>query len=179
MNTQLKNAITQRDHIQGIRAAPLELVEYGDYQCSSCSESYVVVKEVLRELGKDIVFIFRNFPLIEIHPFAYGAALAAEAAALQNKFWEMYNLLYQNQAHLSGPYLFAYAETIGLDMDQFRRDIQSKSLVSKIEADVEGGLKSGVSGTPSFYINGEKYDGDWDSDGLIQYLKKLVRSAVK
>lgn len=174
MSTQLKNPITKRDHVLGNKTALLELVEYGDFQCSSCGDSYLTVKEVLRELGKNVVFVFRNFPLTEIHPDAFDAALAAEAAALQNKFWEMYDLLYQHQANLSGHQLFAYANEIGLDMGRFEQDIQSQALTSKIEADIESGLKSGVSGTPTFYINGEKYEGDWAGDGLIQYLKELL-----
>ena len=174
MSTQLKNTVTKRDHILGIKTAPLELLEYGDYQCSSCGDSYLAVKEALRELGKNVVFIFRNFPLTEIHPDAFDAALAAEAAALQNKFWEMYDLLYQNQANLSGNELFAYAKEIGLNMGHFEQDVQSQALSAKIEADMEGGLRSGVSGTPTFYINGEKYEGDWEGDGLTLYLKNLL-----
>jgi len=174
MSITLKNALNKQDHILGNKTALLELLEYGDFQCSSCSESYVAVKDVLRELGKNVVFIFRNFPLTEIHPDAFDAALAAEAAALQNKFWEMYDLLYQHQDNLRGHQLFAYANEIGLDMNRFEQDIQSQALASKIEADIESGLKSGVSGTPTFYINGEKFDGDWEDGGLIQYLKRLL-----
>ena len=174
MSIQLENAVNKRDHIQGIKTAPLELVEYGDYQCPSCGDSYLVVKEVLRELDNNIVFIFRNFPLTEIHPDAFDAALTAEAAALQNKFWEMYDLLFQNQAHLSGRELFEYANRIGLEMGRFEQDIQSQTLSSKIEADLESGLTSGVSGTPTFYVNGEKYERDWEGGELIQYLKRLL-----
>ena len=174
MSTFLKNTVATRDHILGNKTALLELVEYGDYQCSSCGESYLAVKEVLRELGKNIVFIFRTFPLTEIHPNAFDAALAAEAAALQNKFWEMYNLLFQNQAYLGDEDLFSYARTIGLDMDRFGQDIQSQELTSKIEADMAGGIQNGVNGTPSFFINGEKFDGDWEDGRLIRYLKALL-----
>lgn len=175
MSTQFKNIITKRDHILGSKTAPLALLEYGDYQCSSCGDSYLVVKEALRELGKNLVFIFRNFPLTDIHPDAFDAALAAEAAALQNKFWEMYDLLFQNQARLSGDKLFAYAKELGLDMDRFEQDVQSHALTSKIEADIDSGLSIGVSGTPSFYINGEKYEGDWKNGELIQYLNRMLK----
>ena len=174
MSTLLTNPITKLDHILGIKTAPLELLEYGDFECSSCGDSYLTVKEVLRELGKNIVFIFRNFPLTEIHPDAFDAALASEAAAMQNKFWEMYDMLYKNQANLKGYQLFAYANEIGLDMGRFEQDIQSQALTSKIEADIASGLSAGVSGTPTFYINGEKFDGDWEDEGLIQYLKGLL-----
>ena len=174
MNRILKNPVSKRDHMLGIPGARLTLLEYGDYQCSSCGESYLVVNHIIEKLGKKIIFVFRNFPLTDIHPHAFNAALAAEAAALQNKFWEMYNLLFQNQAYLGGEELFSYARTLGLDMDRFRQDIQSQELTSKIEADMAGGIQNGVNGTPSFFINGEKFDGDWENDGLIRYLKGLL-----
>jgi len=173
MSIQLKNAVTDKDHIQGIKTAPLELVEYGDYQCPSCGESYLILKNVQQQLGKSLKFIFRNFPLAE-HPDAFGAAMAAEAAALQNKFWEMHDLLYDNQLYLDSDYLLGYAKDIGLNINQFGKDLRSEALAAKIEADLEGGEQSGVTGTPNFYINGKKYDGDWDDDGLIQYLERLL-----
>jgi len=173
MTIELKKSVNKRDHIEGIKTATLELLEYGDYQCPSCGDSYLVVKQVLQELGNKVVFIFRNFPLIEIHPNAFDAALATEAAALQNKFWEMYDLLFQNQANLSAPDLFSFAAQIGLDMGRFEQDIRSQALSSKIEADIEGGLSSGVNGTPTFYINGEKYE-DWEDGRLMRYLMRLI-----
>ena len=173
MSVLLKNPVTIKDHIQGTSTAPLELLEYGDYQCPSCGEAYLVLKNVQEQLGDQVQFIFRNFPLTE-HPDAFGAAMAAEAAALQHKFWPMYNLLYSNQLYLGIDDLLAYAENIGLDIDRFRRDIRSEALVSKIQADLDGGERSGVTGTPNFYINGKKYDGDWDGGVLIQYLKRLL-----
>jgi protein-disulfide isomerase len=174
MSTKLQNAVTIRDHMIGSKTAPLQLVEYGDYQCPSCGDSFLAVNKVLRQMAKSVVFVFRNFPLTDIHPDAFDAALAAEAAELQNKFWEMYDQLYQNQDQLSGYQLFAYAKGIGLDMVRFEQDIQSQALASKIEADIESGVKSGVSGTPSFYVNGEKFDGEWEGEGLVQYLNGLL-----
>jgi protein-disulfide isomerase len=175
MNMQLKNAVTDKDHIQGSGTAPLELVEYGDFQCPTCGESYLVLKKVQHQLGKDLRFVFRNFPLTQ-HPDAFGAAMAAEAASLQHKFWEMYDLLYRNQLYLGKYYLLSYAIDIGLDIDRFENDLQSDALALKIRADLEGGEKSGVTGTPNFYINGQKYEGDWDGDALIHYLKRLLGS---
>jgi protein-disulfide isomerase len=102
MSTKLQNAVTIRDHMIGSKTAPLQLVEYGDYQCPSCGDSFLAVNKVLRQMAKSVVFVFRNFPLTDIHPDAFDAALAAEAAELQNKFWEMYDQLYQNQDQLSG-----------------------------------------------------------------------------
>ncbi|MES2267530.1 MAG: thioredoxin domain-containing protein [Bacteroidota bacterium] len=175
---QLKDAVSDQDHIQGLKKAPLELVEYGDYQCSSCAQSYLVVKGVQRQLGKKIRFIFRNFPLTEIHPDAFGAAMAAEAAGAQHKFWEMYDLLFKNQLNLSYDDLLNYAEELGLNMNKFGQDIRSASLQAKIEADFEGGTNSGVSGTPAFYINGEKYDGDWENENLLEDLEKILLTAA-
>lgn len=173
MNFRLNNTVTDRDHIQGPKTALLELVEYGDYQCPSCGQSYLAIREARRQLGEKLKFVFRNFPLSE-HPDAFGAAMAAEAAALQNKFWEMHDLLFNNQAHLDQDDLLAYAEVLGLEMDLFRNDMQNEVLSCKIESDFEGGIKSGVKGTPSFYINGSKYDGDWERDALAQDLQHLL-----
>lgn len=173
MTIQLKNSVDQRDHIQGIKTAPLQLLEYGDYQCPSCGDSYLVVKEVVRELGNDIVFIFRNFPLTDIHPNSFNAALAAEAAGLQNKFWEMYDLLFQHQGNLNDGDLFRFANQLDLDMVRFEQDIRNRRLSSKIEEDISIGLQNGVSGTPTFFINGEKYQGDWENGELIEYLKRV------
>jgi len=170
---QLKNAVTDKDHIQGPASAPLELVEYGDFQCPTCGESYLVLKKAQQQLGKNLRFVFRNFPLTQ-HPDAFGAAMAAEAAGLQHKFWEMYDLLYRNQLYLGKYYLLSYAIDIGLDMDRFEKDLQSEELASKIRADFEGGERSGVTGTPNFYINRQKYDADWEGDALIRYLKRLL-----
>lgn len=176
MNSTLNNPVTKRDHILGNSGATLTLLEYGDYQCSSCGESYLEVNHVIQELGKKIVFVFRNFPLTAIHPDAFNAALAAEAAALQNNYWAMYNLLFQNQEYLGGAALFSYARIIGLDMKRFGQDVQSQKLMSKIELEMEDGIDNGVSGTPSFFINGEKFDGDWENGGLVSYLKQLMKS---
>lgn len=173
MSEQLKNPVTNKDHTRGPETAPLELVEYGDYQCPSCGEAYLVLKGVQQQLGNQVKFIFRNFPLAE-HPDAFGAAMAAEAAGLQHKFWEMYDLLYNNQLYLGSNDISGYAEQIGLDMQRFERDIRSEALASKIQADFDGGESSGVTGTPNFYINGEKYDGDWEGEGLLLHLKRLL-----
>jgi len=173
MSEQLQNSVNHQDHIRGAQKAPLELLEYGDYQCPSCGEAYFAIKQVQQELGKHVKFIFRNFPLTE-HPDAFRAAMAAEAAALQHKFWEMYDLLYSNQLYRGSDDLLSYAEELGLDINNFKRDCQSEVLASKIQADFDGGEQSGVTGTPNFYINGEKYDGDWEGDSLIHYLKGLL-----
>jgi protein-disulfide isomerase len=171
MSTQLKPAVSSRDHIQGNKNAPLELVEYGDYQCGHCGHAYGIIKAVQLEMGNNLKFVFRNFPLTESHPDAFKAAVAAEAAALQNKFWEMHDIIYENQERLDWEALIFYAVKIGLDANRFQDDIQKDTVTVKVEDDFESGVRSGVNGTPSFFINGEKYDGDWEEYELLQYLK--------
>ena len=114
--TPLKPPVSNKDHIQGKNTAPLELVEYGDYQCPHCGRAYPIIKNLQRSLGPDLKFVFRNFPLSEIHPDAFNAAVAAEAAELQQKFWDMHDIIYENQQELSVESLFFYAKTIGLDL---------------------------------------------------------------
>jgi protein-disulfide isomerase len=171
---QLKPAVSSKDHLQGENTAPLELVEYGDYQCPHCGRAYPIIKNLQRSLGADLKFVFRNFPLSESHPDAFNAAMAAEAAGLQQKFWQMHDVIFENQQDLNMESLFLYAKTIGLDLEQFKNDIQKNELIAKVEQDFESGVRSGVNGTPSFFINGKKYNGDWEEDEFIQYLKSQL-----
>jgi protein-disulfide isomerase len=170
MSTQLKPPVSDKDHLQGNNNAPVELVEYGDYQCPHCGRAYPVIKEIQQKMGAQLKFVFRNFPLSEIHPEAFEAAIATEAAALQDKFWEMHDIIYEHQQQLYPEYLFLYAKKIGLDLERFKEDIQLKSLADKVEADFESGVRSGVNGTPSFFINGNKYEGSWAEEDLLEYL---------
>ena len=172
--SNLKPAVNSNDHIQGTATAFLELVEYGDYQCPHCGHAYPIIKKVQRQLGADLKFIFRNFPLSEIHPDAFNAAVAAEAAGLQNKFWEMHDIIFENQRALDIESLFAYAAKIGLDLKLFKEDIQKTGISSKVEQDFESGIRSGVNGTPSFFIGGKKYNESWEANELIQYLKSQL-----
>ena len=174
MSTQLKPAVSGKDHIQGNKNASLELVEYGDYQCGHCGHAYPIIKAVQQKMGNNLKFVFRNFPLTEPHPDAFKAAVAAEAAALQNKFWEMHDIIYENQEKLDWESLNSYAKKIGLDANRFQDDIKKDTVTSKVEGDFESGVRSGVNGTPSFFINGEKYDGDWEEYELLQYLKSRI-----
>ena len=169
--TLLKPPVNSKDHIQGKNTAPLELVEYGDYQCPHCGRAYPIIKNVQQRFGPDLKFVFRNFPLSEIHPDAFNAAVAAEAAGLQEKFWDMHDIIFENQRQLDFESLFLYAKTIGLDLERFKNDIQKDELTTKVEQDFESGIRSGVNGTPSFFINGKKYNGDWEEHVFSQYLK--------
>ena len=168
---QLTPPVSNKDHMQGNKEAPLTLVEYGDYQCEHCGHAYPIIKQVQQALGNQLRFVYRNFPLSEAHPDAFKAAVAAEAAALQHRFWEMHDSIFENQYALSWNDLFAYAQNIKLDMRQFEADVQKDSIAERVEADFESGIRSGVNGTPSFFINGEKYEGSWEASELIDYLR--------
>lgn len=160
MSNHLKPAVSDQDHIQGPAVASIEIVEYGDYQCPHCGAAYPVIKEIQKKFGDQIRFVYRNFPLSESHEFAMPAAVASEAAALQDKFWEMHDVIFENQNSLSNEELFKMASEAGLDIEQFKEDIQRPELEQKVESDFEGGIRSGVNGTPSFFVNGTKFDGD-------------------
>jgi protein-disulfide isomerase len=171
----LRIAVNSNDHIQGKPTAPIELVEYGDYQCPHCGHAYPIIKNIQLKMGSELKFVYRNFPLAEIHPDAVNAALASEAAGLQNKFWEMHDHLFEHQNRLNESSLIKYAEQLDLDIEQFNIDRRSEALIQKVETDFESGVRSGVNGTPSFFINGEKYNGDWEEEIFLDYLKSLLR----
>jgi protein-disulfide isomerase len=149
----LKLAVNPNDHHLGNAGAALTLVEYGDFQCPHCKLAHPLIKRLLEEKGSELHFVFRNFPLREIHPYAFTAAIAAEAAGKQGKFWDMHDLIFENQEMLNTDYLFSLAGTIGLDPVQFAKDLTNKKIMNKIETDFESGLRSGVNGTPSFFLN--------------------------
>lgn len=159
MSSHLKPQVSSKDHIDGSASAPIELVEYGDFECPHCGAAYPIVKKIQKKLGSELRFVFRNFPLSDAHPFAFAAAVAAEAAALQGRFWEMHDTIFENQRALSDEGLFKMAAMAGLDLEKFKNDVKKEELKEKVEADFESGIKSGVNGTPSFYINGAKFNG--------------------
>jgi protein-disulfide isomerase len=166
----LKPEIGPADQTQGNEQAAIKLVEYGDYQCPYCADAYPVIKEIQSTFGDQILFVFRNFPLQESHKYANIAAQAAEAAGKQGKFWEMHDAIYENQQQLNDDYLDSLAEKLGLDMEQFEWDLNSEEITNKVEDDFESGVRSGVNGTPSFFINGTKFDGG--ALDLLQVLKE-------
>ena len=169
--TKLIPAVNDNDIIYGDPKATIELVEYGDYQCPHCGRAYPIVKNIQQKLGPDLRFVFRNFPLSKIHPYAKRAAIAAGAAGLQDKFWEMHDIIFENQETLDPDNILAFAQAIGLDLDRFRQDIQQKELAEKVEKDFESGVRSGVNKTPTFFVNGIKYDGDWEENEFFKYLR--------
>jgi protein-disulfide isomerase len=178
MTHSLRPPFSEKDHYQGDIKAPLELLEYGDFQCPYCGQAYPIIKKVQARLGKDLRFVFRNFPLTDAHPQAYTAALAAEAAARQDAYWKMHDLLYEKQGNISEPQFFSHiAGSLHLDIAKFEADLQDPAIAKKVDDDFESGVRSGVNGTPGFFINGLRYDDDWDEKSLIAHLqKKLARS---
>ncbi|AXY76856.1 DsbA family protein [Paraflavitalea soli] len=172
--TQLKPAVNSNDHIDGDINSPLELVEYGDYECPYCGRAYPIIKGIQEKLGPRLKFVFRNFPLSKVHPHAFTAAVAAEAAGQQGKFWEMHDIIFEHQRSLDDASIIRYAESIGLDMKRFEHDIQQKIHIDKVHNDFESGMRSGVNRTPSFFINGKKYEGEWEGEALLQHLKSLL-----
>jgi len=160
------------DHIRGgPETAPLTLVEYGDYECPYCGAAYPIVKEVERTLGDELRSVFRNFPLGDLHPHAVQAAEAAEAAAGQGRFWEMHDRLYEHQDRLTAEDLVEHASVLGLDVERFRSDLEEHTYESRIQADFLSGVRGGVNGTPTFFINGVRHNGGYDLDSLLTALR--------
>src|SRR6266704_4001852 len=160
-----------RDHIQGDPKALLTLVEYGDYQCPYCGAAYPEVKKVQKELGPELRFVFRNFPLTNMHEHAMNAAETAEAASVQGKFWPMHDFLYEHQATLGDPGVaLGYAKKLGLDTQRFEREIAQHTYQKRIKDDFMSGVRSGVNGTPTFYVNGIRHDEDAVAKALIEAL---------
>jgi protein-disulfide isomerase len=163
--------VSERDHSQGPATAAVTLVQYGDYECPYTRQSTTIVRAIQQQLGGKLRFVFRNFPLTEIHPHALHAALAAEAAAAQGKFWQMHDYIFHHQHTLEDSDLEQFAEAVGLDMQQFARDMAERPYMSRIEEDLKSGIRSGVRGTPTFFINGVFYPGSWEQEALLAALE--------
>jgi protein-disulfide isomerase len=171
--------VGDRDHAQGPANAPVTLVEYGDYECPYCGQAYPIVKAVQKTLGPRLRFVFRNFPLSEMHPHAAGAAEAAEAAGALGKFWEMHDALFEHQDALEAPDLIAYAAGLGLDADRVAKELKSHTHEARVREDFMSGVRSGVNGTPTFFINGERHDGPWDYQDLVAAVEAASEATVE
>jgi protein-disulfide isomerase len=167
------------DHIRGSINAPITLVEYGDYECPYTAAAYPIVKEIMSQFADKIYFVFRNFPLNDIHPHAQVAAEAAEAAAAQDKFWDMHDYLFEHQKALDYTNLLEYAQKVGLNIERFKKDISRHAYASLIEQSLKGGINSGVEGTPTFFINGVRYENSWDLDTLSETLQKYLATQAQ
>jgi protein-disulfide isomerase len=162
----------ERDHIRGNPDAPLTLLEYGDFECPYCGAAYPIVDQVRQRMGDRLRFVFRHFPLTQIHPHAEHAAEAAEAASAQGKFWEMHDMLYEHQKALDDLDLAQYATDLGLDVVQFQADLVGHAYAGRVREDFMSGMRSGVNGTPTFFINGQRHDDDYDLHTLLAALEK-------
>jgi protein-disulfide isomerase len=162
----LKVPLTPLDHRIGDPDAPVELVEYGDYQCPYCAMAQPIVAELVRNFGNDLTLVFRHFPLTEVHPQAQMAAESAEFAGAHGMFWQMHDMLFANQARLSLPVVFAIAERLNLSTTELREALASGRYADKVRNDFMGGVRSGVNGTPCFFINGVRHDGAYSFPAL-------------
>jgi protein-disulfide isomerase len=173
--SQLTVPVSERDHVEGSADARVTLVEYGDFECPSCGQAHVTIKEAQRAFGPNLRFVFRHFPLRSSHPHALGAAKAAEAAAAQGRFWPMHDRLFQHQTRLDSESLVEHARALGLDLERFRTDLDGREAEVRVGEDLSSGSASEVKGTPGLFINGERYDGPHDRRSLID---ALARAAV-
>ena len=153
----LRNPISADDHLLGNPRAAIQLVEYGDYQCPYCGEAYPVIKQLQQRFGDKLRFVFRNFPLVEAHPQAAAAAIVAEYAGSHGKFWEAHDALYENQQRLGEAFYVQLVESLGLDVAGLQHAFNSGEFNERIQADIDGGLRSGVNGTPGLFINGQAF----------------------
>ena len=167
--SKLTLPIGGRDHIHGPIDAPIALQEYGDYECPYCGDAYPVVKAIQERLGDRLCFAFRNCPLVNAHPHAEHAAEAAEAAGTQGKFWEMHDKLFENQTALEDENLAQYAADLGLDA-RLINEVVAGANAARVQEDFRSGARGGVNGTPTFFINGVRYDGAPDVDALLTAL---------
>jgi protein-disulfide isomerase len=171
--SQLKPSVGPDDHIQGSINAPIILVEYGDFECPYCGEAYPEIKAAQRQMGDSLGFVFRNFPLNNAHPHAEKAAEFAEAAATVGRFWEMHDMLYENQEALDDESLVGYANRLKLGRALIESAIRG-DFAAPVRDDFRSGVRSGVNGTPSLFLNGERYDGPRDAGSLVAIMQRML-----
>jgi formate-nitrite transporter family protein len=173
--SQLTPPISAEDHVDGPDRAELELVMYGDFQCPYCTAAFPIVQRVRDQLVGRLLFAFRHFPLREIHPDAERAAEAAEAAAAQGAFWQMHDRMYESRGALSREDLISQATELGLDVDRFTTELDSEVHAPRVRRDVDSGLASGVTGTPSFFVGGRLLSGSFDAASLTAALEATAQ----
>jgi len=177
------------DHVFGKKDSKVVFIEYGDFQCPGCGSAYPTVKSVTEKYKGQVAFIFRNFPLTSLHPNAKAAAAAAEAAGLQNKYWEMHDVLYANQSSWENldtkqrtDFFADYAKTLGLNVTKFREDMASTKVTQKINYDIAVGKKIGVNATPTLYLNGKAIDNDtWGEEAKLDqaFVNEMKANGIK
>ena len=173
----LKIPITPEDHNQGPENAEVTLVEYGDYECPHCGRAYPIVKQVQKHFRKRVRLVFRNFPLAEMHPHAEAAAEVAEFAGAQGKFWEMHDLLFENQTRLGDALFAELARKLKLSTSAMEQALEQNTFEARVRADFSGGVRSGVNGTPTFFINGHRHDDSFDFETLVSAIDGAMNKA--
>jgi protein-disulfide isomerase len=168
---ELSPPVSELDHHRGSLDAPVVLVEFGDYECPHCAAVHPVIQQLQAEAGAELCFVYRHFPLVEIHRLAQTAAEAAEAAGGQGRFWDLHDKLYENSPALDLPQLIQYAREIGLEVNRFRDEVRTHVYLPRVQIGIESGLETGVHGTPTFFINGVQYRGSYDLETMLQALK--------
>jgi len=158
--------VNYSDHIRGSASARVTLIEYGDFECPACGQAYHAVRILLKHFGDDLRFVFRHFPLREVHPHAELAAEAAESAGAQHKFWPMHDLLFENELHLKENNLRRYADSLELDMARYDQDLDDHNYLQRIQESIESGIRGGIRSTPAFYVNGALHDVSFGLDHL-------------
>lgn len=171
----LKVPVGAEDHAQGAESAEVVLVEYGDYQCPYCGEAYPIVKQVQKHFGKRLRFVFRNFPLHELHPMAETAAETAEFASANGKFWEMHDLLFENQQDMADELFVRLAQQLKLPADALGRALRDREFEKRVKDDFRGGVRSGVNGTPTFFLNGVRHDDSYELHALVAAIEKAAK----
>ena len=169
--SRLTPPVSEADHRSGPDDAPVTLVEYGDFECPSCGAAYPYVEEVRKKMGARLRFVFRYFPLSEMHPHAMHAAEVAEAAGAQGRFWQMHGMLFEHQDALEDADLVRYAKALHLDEKRFASELAAEAYAKRVREQVGSGVRSGVNGTPTFFINGIRYDGSWEPSHLLAALE--------
>jgi len=166
--------VSERDHIQGSLGAKATMLEYGDFECPYCGAAHPVVKAIQKQLGDQLCFAFRDFPLSTVHPHALQAAEAAEAAGAQGQFWQMHDLLFETQGALGFEDLLHKAQELGLDLVLFEEELQGHTQLDRVRDDFRSGVRSGVNGTPTFFINGFRHDGPFDAESLMESIRASI-----
>jgi protein-disulfide isomerase len=171
--------VNESDHVEGPDDAPLTLLEYGDYECPYCGLAYPIIKAVQRHFGDRLRFVFRNFPLTQIHPHAESAAETAEFAGAHGRFWEMHDGLYENQANLGERLYEALTAQLGLSVVELRKALAARTFQPRVRADFLSGVRSGVNGTPTLFINNKRHNGTYEFDDLVEALEaEYLRQAA-
>jgi protein-disulfide isomerase len=176
--SQMVLPVGTRDHVQGPRGAAVTLLEYGDFECAHCAAAFPTVKEVTRWLRGALCYVFRHFPASDKHPNALLAAEAAEAAGAQGRFWEMHDLLCVRSPALCAVHLKSYVRELGLNLERFEREMREHAYLGKVREDIASGVASGVTDTPTFFINGVRYRGEADLDGLLAAIEEAGNRAI-